>query len=71
MIPELCVMTGLSEQQRQDFHLMKELDAKIQPEPFTRIQSCRDLIGEFKTNKFTKSILDEWQLIIDESPLAS
>lgn len=26
LVPELCVMTGLSDQHRSDFHLMKELD---------------------------------------------
>jgi hypothetical protein len=50
---------------------MKELDTKIQPEPNKRISSCRDLICEFKENKFTKGILEEWQLIIDENPMTS
>lgn len=33
LIPELCVMTGLSDQHRADFNLMKELDMTIQPDP--------------------------------------
>lgn len=50
---------------------MKELDAKIQPEPSVRISKCRELITDFKANQFTKSILDEWELIIDENPLSA
>lgn len=69
LIPELCVMTGLTEQQRGDFNLMKELDVTLQPDPFERISKCQDLVKAFKNNTFTKSILDEWELQIEEFPL--
>lgn len=69
LIPELCVMTGLNDQQRGDFNLMKDLDVTLQPDPYLRITKCQQLVEQFKKNVYTKSILDEWELQIDEYPM--
>ena len=69
LIPELCVMTGLTDTQRADFHLMKELDITLQPDPNVRITKCQDLVKAFKENPFAKNILDEWNLEINNYPM--
>lgn len=40
LIPEFCVMTGLSEQNRSDFNLMKSLDQVIKPNAGKRLSKC-------------------------------
>ena len=62
-------MTGLSEQNRADFNLMKEIDQVVQPDASVRLQKSRQLIDKFMENKFTKELMDEWQLSISTSPL--
>ena len=62
-------MTGLTDQQRGDFNLMKELDVTLQPDPSVRITKCQALVKKFRENQFTSSILDEWDLRIEDFPL--
>lgn len=62
-------MTGLSEQNRADFNLMKEIDQVVQPDAGVRLQKSKQLIEKFLENKFTKQLMDEWQLSISTNPL--
>ena len=38
LIPELCVVTGLTDDMRNDFHLMKEIAEVTKPSGGTRIR---------------------------------
>ena len=54
LIPELCVMTGLSDDDRNNFHLMKSLDMVIKPNASQRLSKCQELIDLINENNFTK-----------------
>lgn len=43
-------MTGLSENQRNDFNLMKELDNVIKPSAHQKLNKCREMIDMINTN---------------------
>ena len=38
LIPELVVLTGLTDEQRSDFHLMKDIDKKTKLEVDERVK---------------------------------
>ena len=54
LIPELCIMTGLSEEMRSDFNMMKNLADYLRTAPDKRVHSImtlsRDLIASEKVN---------------------
>ena len=41
LIPELCLMTGLTDRQRNDFRLMQELSAQLRMDPQQRLTTIR------------------------------
>lgn len=69
LVPELCVMTGLSEEERKKESLMKSLNEVIKPNPQKRLKRCQDLIDLINSNKFTKEFLEDWQLSIESKPM--
>lgn len=69
LIPELCVMTGLTDQQRTNIGLMRKLDTYIKPNPDQRIRRSVKLVEEFRKNPKTKALMEEWGLKIESTPL--
>jgi aubergine-like protein len=69
LVPEMCVLTGLSEEQRSNRNLMTELDKIIKPEPGVRLQRSKGLIDAIKQNENTKAFMDEWKLAINSQPV--
>lgn len=69
LIPELCVMTGLTDEQRADRKIMGNLDKVIKPQAGERLKRCADLIQAFVSNPKTKQLMDEWKLKVDMTPL--
>lgn len=63
-------MTGLSEQNRADFNLMREIDQVVQPEAGTRLQKSKQLIDKMRENQYTKELMEAWQLEINTAPLS-
>lgn len=69
LLPELCVMTGLTDEQRADRRIMGNLDKVIKPQAGERLKRCSELIEAFATNPKTKQLMDEWRLKIDMTPV--
>ena len=69
LIPELCVLTGQSDEMRQNFNLQKDLNRIIKPNPQKRLEECQKLITLLKTNDKTKDILAKWSVSIGMDPL--
>jgi len=68
LIPELCIMTGITDAMRSDFGLMKELSEKTKPLPKTRINNCRGLIRNLKSKQKTSEVMESWRVDIQENP---
>ena len=62
LIPELCNMTGLSEEQRANFNLMKDMGAYTRQDPKKRVASLKTFSKRINENPETKKWLDEWKL---------
>lgn len=69
LIPELCVTTGLSEKDRANRTLMKNM-ARITKAPANiKLGKCKELIKDMKTKQLTREFLDEWGVKISSNPL--
>jgi aubergine-like protein len=45
LIPELCSMTGYTDEMRADFHIMKDISEHTRPSPSARAHEMRDFIS--------------------------
>ena len=50
LIPELCQVTGLTDQMRADFRLMKDLAEIVHTNADRKVNECRNLLEIFNTN---------------------
>lgn len=69
LIPELCVTTGLTDDQRANRRLMSNLDTIIKPNPGIRMQKCKELISNFYKNEATKQFMNDWNVQISKDPI--
>lgn len=44
LIPELCVMTGLSDYERRNRNLMQQIDSHVKPSATERLEKCRGMV---------------------------
>ena len=66
LIPELCAVTGLSEKQRNDFHLMQALAKITKPDAQKRLSEAAKLIELFYKNGETKTLMENWNIKISK-----
>ncbi|XP_022109192.1 piwi-like protein 1 [Acanthaster planci] len=69
LIPELCTITGLSDNMRSDFHVMRDLATITRITPNDRLQQLSSFLGSFPKNKEAYSHLRRWQLNFDPQPV--
>ncbi|KAG8224464.1 hypothetical protein J437_LFUL003187 [Ladona fulva] len=62
LVPELCRMTGLSEQMRKNFPLMKSLADKTRLGPAERIKRLYDYAKRLQGEERTKAELERWNM---------
>ena len=68
LIPELCFMTELTDEQRNNKELMTNLDKETKPNVNERLKKCKELVSKIKTNEQAKRFIKEWSLSIEEDP---
>ena len=62
LVPELCNMTGLSEEQRANFKLMADLGKITRQGPDERSKSLKKFSNRLNTNEKIKEELKGWNL---------
>lgn len=70
LMPELCVLTGQSDEMRQNFQLQKDLNEMIKPNPQKRLEGSQKLIDLIKNNEKTKDLLGKWAITLDMNPVS-
>lgn len=70
LIPELCVMTGLNDQQRADRGLMTRMSDLINPPAPEKLARAQALINTLTTQEQTKKFIADWKMRIATQPLA-
>lgn len=69
LMPELCVLTGLSNEMRENFRLQKDLNVIVKPAPHKRLAESQKLLETlFKTDQ-TRELMKKWAISIDIDPL--
>jgi aubergine-like protein len=69
LIPELCKMTGLSDDQRKNFRLMKEMATVTHKAADKRMEDIKTLFKMINQSERCKELMDSWNVKIDETPL--
>lgn len=62
LVPELCNMTGLSDEQRGNFNLMKDMGAITRQDPKTKVKALEKFAQRLTQNPDTRRMLDDWRL---------
>lgn len=69
LIPELCYMTGLTDEMRGNFNLMKKLAELTSGNPAEKARECQSLIKAFFDNQKCKQDMEDWGLAISNEPI--
>jgi len=69
LIPELCKMTGLSDKQRTDFRLMKNMATITHKSAENRLKDIKTLFDLIRKSEKCKELMTNWNVSIDENPL--
>ncbi|OMJ75543.1 hypothetical protein SteCoe_25277 [Stentor coeruleus] len=70
LLPEFCVMTGLTDEIRSDFNAMKDLAQATKKEPKARLNESAGLIRTLQSFPKTKDEINSWQLEINTDPIS-
>ena len=69
LIPELCYLTGLSDEMKTDFRVMKDIAVHTRITPAVREKRMLDFMNKLQTNAEVKKKLDQWGLKFDSKLL--
>ena len=69
LVPELCNMTGLTDQQRANFNLMRDLAGVLHKNGQTRLQETKALMDEIQGQEKVKKYMDEWGMSFNKNPV--
>ncbi|KAK8395790.1 hypothetical protein O3P69_005712 [Scylla paramamosain] len=62
LVPELCLMTGLTEEMRADFNMMKDFAEYLRTAPDKRVHSLMVLNRDLASNEKVKEEMSSWGL---------
>ena len=62
LVPELCFMTGLTDEQRANFRLMKAMAEYTRQTPDKRVETLNNFSQRINNNPEIKQVLDDWNL---------
>merc|ERR1719322_1072755 len=65
-IPELCNMTGLSDDQRANFNLMKDMGAYTRQDPKKKAAALAKFAQDAVANPETRKLLADWKLSFNQ-----
>ncbi|XP_066267753.1 piwi-like protein 1 [Branchiostoma lanceolatum] len=69
LIPELCTLTGLTEEARQNFHVMKDIAVHTRITPDRRSVTLQRFINQLNSNAEVQKEMRGWQIEFDQNLL--
>lgn len=69
LIPELCFMTGLTDEMRSNFNIMKKMAEISNGNPEGKLNDCKGLIRQFAINEKCKKDCENWNMGISQEPI--
>jgi len=70
LVPELCLLTGMTDQMRADFRIMKEVSNFTRLNPQKRKEAMKKFVDAVNRDPNAKKHLSDWGLSLDPSPLS-
>jgi len=70
LIPEFCFITGLSDEMRSNFNLMKTINTITKVGAQQKLEECLNLLNSINQNEKCKSLIESWKIDIQPIPLA-
>ena len=67
LIPELCFMTGLADEQRNNYKLMEALSKYTRPTPQSRVETLLKFNRRMNSTKESQQTLKEWEIDLKPS----
>jgi len=69
LVPELCRMTGLTDDMRSDYRVMKDVALHTRVSPDDRQKALTSFLSNVHNNAEAVSLLDQWGLVLDREPI--
>jgi len=64
LVPELCLLTGMTDAMRSDFKVMKAVAQHTNKAPLMRLKQIYEMVEKLKSSKDAQSVLNEWGMDI-------
>jgi aubergine-like protein len=65
LVPELCFLTGLTDEMRSDFHVMRDISMYTRITPNQRQAAVKKFVGNIQENDRARALLAGWGLALD------
>ena len=69
MVPELCKMTGMTDDHRKDFNLMRDMGKILHKGADERKREMEALMDEIQKQEKIKEHCDKWKIKIGTQPV--
>jgi aubergine len=69
LIPEFCYLTGLTDEMRSNFNLMKQMATITKGNPGEKMKECITLINTFLNNEKCKQDIENWGITLSNQPV--
>ncbi|KRT80752.1 hypothetical protein AMK59_5119 [Oryctes borbonicus] len=69
LVPEFCNLTGLTDEMRSDFRIMKDVAQFTRITPAQRLQALKKYVNNVKTNEKARKILSDWGMNIENATI--
>jgi len=70
LIPELCIQTGLSDEMRSNFVLMRDMSNITKKTPAQRLEESQNLITDIQSNPQASREMAEWNVTLNPEPIS-
>ena len=69
LIPEFCYLTGLTDEMRSNFNLMKQMATITKGQPGDKMKECITLINTLLGNEKCKQDIENWGITLSNQPV--
>lgn len=68
LIPEFCLLTGLTDEIRSNFNLMKQISEYTIGQAHKKMTECLELVSKLTTHDKCKELINKWGITISPQP---
>jgi aubergine-like protein len=69
LIPELCYLTGLTDEMRANFQLMSKMAEITKGNPKMKVEESLSLLKSIRENENCRNDINKWGITVDEKPV--